>query len=130
VITRKRTPEQAGIGLRLPHLSEAVVTEPDVPWFEVHPQNFPANPHAMELLIDLSSSYPISVHPVDISIGSANGIDRLHLKRIRDFIDRIDPVFVSGHLAWSIFAGQHLNDLLPLPLSAEALSLVATNIRQ
>jgi uncharacterized protein (UPF0276 family) len=103
--SRHVLPETTGIGLRLPHLAEVVATRPAVAWLEVHPENFLANPHATELLTELSSSYPISVHTVGISIGSADGIDRTHLQRLRAFIDRIDPVLVSGHLAWSTNGG-------------------------
>src|SRR5207247_3023582 len=49
----------------------------------IHPENFLANPHAAELLVELSANYPISVHTVGISVGSAASIDRWHLKRIR-----------------------------------------------
>jgi len=121
-------PDGAGIGLRLPHLSEVVATRPDVGWLEIHPENFLANAHAMELLAELSKTYPISVHTVGISVGSAGGIERVHVKRIRKLVDRIDPFFVSGHLAWSTFGVEYLNDLLPLPLNRETLSLVASNV--
>ena len=126
--TRHTLPETTGIGLRLPHLAEVVATRPAVAWLEVHPENFLANPHATELLTELSSSYPISVHTVGISIGSADGIDRTHLQRLRAFIDRIDPVLVSGHLAWSTNGGVYLNDLLPLPYDQEALRTVAAHL--
>lgn len=121
---------RAGIGLRLPHLAEVVATRPDVGWFETHPENFLANPHATELLLDLARDYPIAVHTVGISVGSADGLDRAHLERLATFIDRVRPVIVSGHLAWSTFNGQYLNDLLPLPYTTEALRLVADHLAE
>jgi uncharacterized protein (UPF0276 family) len=128
--TRERMPLSAGIGLRLPHLAQVVATTPAVGWLEVHPENFLANPHATELLVDLSRRYPISVHTVGISIGSADGIDRQHLQRLRAFVDAIDPVLVSGHLAWSSHQGAYLNDLLPLPYDDESLRVVAMHLEQ
>jgi len=59
----------------------------------------------------------------NVSIGSVSGIDRSHVKRVRALIDMVDPVLVSGHLAWSTHAGDYLNDLLPLPYDEEALRL-------
>src|SRR5215510_5077673 len=94
----RRIPHTAGIGLRLAHLAEMVATRPSTGWLEVHPENFLANPHASELLAELAVHFPISVHTVGISIGTASGIDRTHLKRIRSWVDCIDPVLVSGHL--------------------------------
>jgi uncharacterized protein (UPF0276 family) len=95
---------------------------------EIHPENFLANPHATELLIEISQQYPISIHTVGVSIGSTGGIDHSHLKRVRALIDMVDPIFVSGHLAWSTHEGEYLNDLLPLPYDEETLRLVAAHI--
>lgn len=127
-ITAHRGPNAAGIGLRLPHLAEVVTTRPAIACLEVHPESFLANPHATELLTDLARHYPISIHTVGISIGSADGIDRAHLRRLRAFIDAIDPVLVSGHLAWSTNQGEYLNDLLPLPYDDEALNAVTAHL--
>lgn len=126
----RQMPQASGIGLRLPHLAEVMATRPSVGWLEIHPENFLANPHARELLIELSHHYPLSVHTVGISIGSVEGIDRSHLDRLRALIDAVDPVLVSGHLAWSTHQGAYLNDLLPLPFDEETLQLVATHLRE
>jgi hypothetical protein len=120
----------AGVGLRLPHIAEVVAARPPAGWLEIHPENFLANPHATELLTELSRHYPISIHTVGISIGSASGIDRVHLKRLRTLLDRINPVLVSGHLAWSTHKNEYLNDLLPLPYDKDTLMLVEKYIHQ
>ena len=122
------TPSGAGAGLRLPHLADVVATRPSAAWFEIHPENFLANPHATELLVDIARDYPISVHSVGVSIGSASGIDRPHLARVRSLVDRIEPIFMSGHLAWSTHAGEYLNDLLPLPYTSETLRIVSAHV--
>ncbi len=127
---RPHTAERTGIGLRLPHIAEVVATRPPVGWLEIHPENFLANPHGLELLTELAHDYPISVHTVGISIGSADGIDRDHLKRLGTLVDRLNPVLVSGHLAWSTVGGAYLNDLLPLPYTAETLRIVAGHLTE
>jgi uncharacterized protein (UPF0276 family) len=118
----------AGVGLRLAHLSELVATRPACGWLEIHPENFLSNPHAKELLLELSASYPISLHTVGISVGSAGGIDEDHLRRIRDLANETDPAFISGHLAWSSFSNEYLNDLLPIPYNEESLEIVVAHI--
>src|SRR6516164_8436448 len=100
-----------------------VATRPHIAWLEIHPENFLANPHATELLEELTRDYPISVHSIAVSVGTAGGIDRRHLARVREFTTRIDPVLVSGHLAWSTHAGEYLNDLQPLPYTEETLRI-------
>jgi uncharacterized protein (UPF0276 family) len=127
-MSANETPLGAGIGLRLPHLAEVAATRPDISWLEVHPENFLANPHATELLEDIAHAYPISVHTVGVSIGSVGGVDLVHLKRVRAFIDRMRPFQVSGHLAWSTHEGEYLNDLLPLPYTRETLELLVRHV--
>ena len=118
----------AGVGLRLQHIAEVAATGPPIAWMEIHPENFLANPHAAELLDDLAKDYPISVHSVGVSIGSAGGVDRHHLMRVKALIDRLDPFLVSGHLAWSTHEGEYLNDLLPLPYDKESLAVLARHV--
>jgi len=121
-------PRLTGVGLRLQHLAEVVADRPAVSWFEIHPENFLANPHAAELLDEVARHYPISVHTVGVSVGSATGVDRTHLKRVRSLVERINPFLVSGHLAWSTHEGAYLNDLLPLPYNEESRDLVAAHL--
>lgn len=125
---RRFPPIGAGVGLRLPHLQEVAATLPQVAWFEVHPENFIANPHARELLLGIAERYPVSLHTVGVSVGSVGGIDRDHLARIRRLADEVQPFLMSGHLAWSTHRGDYLNDLLPLPYDEESLALVAAEI--
>jgi hypothetical protein len=126
----RRTLTGTGVGLRLPHLAEVVATRPPAAWLEIHPENFLANAHATELLLAAREHYEISVHTVGISIGSADSIDRAHLARLRTFIDAVDPVLVSGHLAWSSHGGAYLNDLLPLPFDDEVLQVVVSHLHE
>ena len=127
-MNNQSAPLAAGIGLRLQHLSTVLRERPRAAWLEVHPENFIANPHAAELLGEIALHYPISVHSVGISVGSAGGIDRAHLARIKTLIDRVDPIMVSGHLAWSTHEGEYLNDLLPLPYTTQSLGIVCDHI--
>jgi len=123
-------PRFAGVGLRLPHLAAVLRDRPQAAWFEIHPENFLANPHAAELLQEIAALYPLSVHSVGISAGSAHGIDRSHLRRVRSLIAGLDPVLVSGHLAWSTHDGEYLNDLLPLPYHAQSLDVICGHVAE
>lgn len=123
-------PRSPGVGLRLPHLAEVAAGSPSGAWFEVHPENFLANPHAHELLRVVAERHALSVHTVGLSVGTATGLDREHLGRIRQLVDEIHPFLVSGHLAWSAYRGMYLNDLLPLPYSEESLQVVAAHVNE
>jgi hypothetical protein len=111
-------------------LAEVAAGVPDATWLEVHPENFLANPHARELLLDIAERHALSLHTVGLSVGSVAGVDREHLRRIRRLVDELDPILVSGHLAWSTHRGVYLNDLLPLPYNEETLRVVATHVHE
>jgi hypothetical protein len=67
---------------------------------------------------------------VGLSIGAARALDRGHLARLRQLIERYQPGLFSEHLAWSTHGRSFLNDLLPLPYTAETLRSVVCHIDQ
>ena len=73
---------------------------------------------------------PISLHGVGLSLGSAEGIDPAHLERIRRVAERIEPGLMSEHIAWNVVGGTYLADLLPLPMTEEALDVVCRHVDQ
>ncbi|MEX2201372.1 MAG: DUF692 domain-containing protein [Dongiaceae bacterium] len=121
-------PALAGIGLRHPHHRWIAETRPPVPWLEVHAENFMRGGPSLDLLADLRRDYPVSLHGVGLSLGSADPIDSTHLARLKALTDRIEPGLVSEHVSWSIADGAYLNDLLPLPYTEEALAHLIANI--
>lgn len=123
-------PFNAGIGLRTPHMRDVMTTGPSVGWLEVHAENYMNRGAASAHLEAIRTNYPISLHGVGLSLGSAEGINLPHLRRLKDACDRIEPGMVSEHLSWSIGDGVYLNDLLPVPHDEEALAIVAANIQR
>jgi uncharacterized protein (UPF0276 family) len=120
----------AGIGLRFPHHDIVLDEQPNVAWFEVHPENYLGRGSASETLTKLRETYPISLHATGLSLGSANGVDEAHLSAITALCHRIEPVLVSDHLSWSAAGEVFLPDLMPLPYTHQALEIFARNIDQ
>jgi uncharacterized protein len=123
-------PAQAGIGLRFQHHQVVLDTDPVVPWMEVHTENYMGGGAPLRYLDAIRRDRPISLHGVGLSIGSAEELDVEHLKRIQKVADRIQPGLMSEHLAWSVVAGTYLSDLLPLPMTEEALGVVCRHVEQ
>ena len=124
-------PAAAGIGLRAPHIARVLNEHPAVPWFEVHSENYFAAGGAMHVALErIRAEYPLSLHGVGLSLGSADPLDRNHLARLRQLVDRYEPGLVSDHICWGAVGGIHLNDLLPLPRTTEALDLMVSRVQQ
>jgi uncharacterized protein (UPF0276 family) len=119
-----------GIGLRLPQVSEIAATRPELAFLEVHAENYMAETPALDRLFELRRDYPVSLHGVALSLRSAEELDCGHLCRFKALIERIEPMLVSEHLAWSAIGGAYLNDLLPLPYTEESLDLFCRHVEE
>jgi len=123
-------PRAAGIGLRTPHVQEILATRPPIAWLEVHAENYFGGGPALRSLNLIRGDYPVSLHGVGLSLGSAHGLDANHLRRLAALIERVEPVLVSEHLSWSVAGGAYLNHLLPLPYTEESLEILSRHVDQ
>jgi uncharacterized protein len=122
-------PARAGIGLRHPHVAEFLDRPPAIGWVEVHSENYLAGGGLrLASLEKIRRDLPLSCHGVGLSLGSAEGLDAAHLAALRRLFDRVAPGLVSEHISWSIAGGVYYNDLLPLPLTEEALDVFCRNV--
>lgn len=120
-----------GIGLRPPHYDEIRQTLPAVGWLEAHSENyFERHSNGFEVLAELAAHYPVSLHGVGMSLGSADSLDPAHLRKLAALVAAISPVRVSEHLSWGSIGGRYFNDLLPMPYTREALSHMTDKVER
>lgn len=124
-------PPRGGIGLRSVHHRALLEQRPDVGWIEAHTENyFHDGGLAVRALERARAEYPLSLHGVGLGLGSADGIDRQHLARVKLAVERFQPALVSEHACWGQVGGLHFNELLPLPYTDEAVMLLARHVRE
>ncbi len=120
-----------GVGLRKPHYGFVLDNRPQMDWFEVISENFMvAGGRPLEVLGTVRENYPIVMHGVSMSIGSADPLNRKYLGALRDLARRFAPAWISDHLCWTGVGGRNLHDLLPLPYNEDAVRHVAGRIRR
>jgi uncharacterized protein (UPF0276 family) len=118
-----------GLGLRREHYRDFLDTDVPVDFVEVISENFMVDGgQPLDILRRVRERHPVALHGVSMSIGSADGLNRDYLRRLRALVDRIEPLFVSDHLSWSRYAHFNSHDLLPLPYTEETLAVVCRNI--
>lgn len=124
-------PAKAGVGLRAEYEREIVEAGTQAAWLEAHSENyFGPGGRPLRNLRVLAERYPISLHGVGLGLGNAAPLDDDHLERLRRLVRLVQPALISEHLCWNAHAGQHFNDLLPLPYTEEAVDHVAARVRQ
>ncbi|GHB38493.1 UPF0276 protein RB0508 [Pseudovibrio japonicus] len=124
-----KLPARGGVGLKADHYRTILDDKPDIGFFEVHAENYMGAggpPHGY--LEAIRRDYPLSIHGVGLSIGGADPLNKDHLARVKDVVDRYDPGLFSEHLAWSTHDAEYFNDLLPLPYTDATLQQVVEHI--
>lgn len=121
----------AGASFKPEHLAAILDEGPQRGFFEVHAENYMGAggpPH--RALEAVRRDHPVSLHGVCMSIGGEQPLDKAHLTRFRDLVERYEPALVSEHLAWSTHDTTYFNDLLPLPYTEATLGRVCAHINQ
>jgi uncharacterized protein (UPF0276 family) len=120
-----------GIGLRREHYETVLAERPSVPWFEVISENFMVDGgRPLHVLESVRRDYPVALHGVSLSPGSAEALDPGYVRRLQKLVARAEPALVSDHLCWTGLGGHNSHDLLPLPFTAEAVLVAARKIAQ
>ncbi len=120
-----------GIGWRQPHYAQLREQSPALAFLEVHSENFFAQGGAaLQVLQGARADYPISLHGVGLSLGSAAGIDPWHLDQLAGLVERIEPMQVSDHASFARVPELHANDLLPVAFTRAGLGVMADNVQQ
>jgi uncharacterized protein len=121
----------AGTSFKPEHLAAILGEGQQRGFFEVHAENYMGAggpPH--RALEAIRRDHPLSLHGVCMSIGGERPLDKAHLARFRDLVERYEPALVSEHLAWSTHDTTYFNDLLPLPYTEATLGRVCDHIGQ
>lgn len=125
------------MGLRQPHYADVMEQRPPLGFIEVHSENFFGDGGApLAVLEEVRSAYPVSLHGVGLSLGSAVGLDAWHLDRLAALVERIDPIRVSDHASFArapLRAGgtlMHAHDLLPIAFTSASLDIMVRHVSQ
>ncbi|AOT11059.1 MNIO family bufferin maturase [Pseudoalteromonas luteoviolacea] len=111
-----------GLGLRTCYFEEILTTEPNVDWFEVISENyFVSGGKPWYYLSQIKERYPIVMHGVSMSIGSTTDVNFDYLSKLKQTIERIQPLWISDHLCFSSLGDFNSHDLLPMPYTEESL---------
>jgi uncharacterized protein (UPF0276 family) len=124
-----RAPRGVGVGLRHAHYDDFLRSVPPVDWIEVHSENYFGDGGLdLHVLDTVRRDLPVNLHGAGLGLGSGRALDETHLAKLRRLVERVEPAVVSEHLCWGASPSRHFNDLLPMPLTDEALALMCERV--
>ena len=120
-----------GLGLRKEHYNTIIDTSPKVDWFEILTENYLVDGGKPLFFLDqICEKYPVVMHGVSMSLGSADPLDMDYLQQVKDLAERANARWISDHMCFTGVDGINAHDLLPLPYNEETIKHVSNKIKQ
>ncbi len=118
-----------GLGFRPPFLADLFRNRDGVDFLEITADHYlDVNGEKLRELDLLAEHFPLVPHGLDLSLGSAEGIDPRYLQSLARLVDRLKPPWWSEHIAFTRAGGISIGHLAPLPFSREAVDVVVRNV--
>jgi len=131
MVHNKSTDYGIGVGLRIPHLDHILERKPVVGWFEIISENYMVDGGMPLVTLDrILEQYRVVQHGVSMYFGSAERLNREHLKRLKSLVKRTKTPWLTDHLCWGSVDGRYTHDLLPMPYTLDAAKLTARKIKE
>lgn len=119
----------AGIGFREPFRGELFLSRGSVDFLEITADHYlAATPEKLAELDLLAEHFTLVPHCLDLSLGSAEGLDDAYVEALAALIERIDPPWWSEHVAFTRAGGVSIGHLASLPFTREAARIFARNV--
>jgi uncharacterized protein len=118
-----------GIGFREPFRADLFLHQEKIDFLEITADHyFDANPKKIEELDLLNEHFPLIPHGLNLSLGSAEGIDESYLEKFAELVEKTNPAWFSDHLCFTGSNGINIGHLAPVPYTNEAIKVFVRNI--
>lgn len=118
-----------GIGFREQFRADIFLYQDKIDFLEITADHFlEARPEKNEELKLLKEHFPLIPHSLELSLGSAEGLDEEYLEKIAELVEFVAPPWFSDHLCFTASGGVKIGHLAPVPYTNEALKVFVRNI--
>src|SRR5687767_2005563 len=118
-----------GIGFREQFRAHLFLHRNEIDFLEITTDHYlDARPQKLEELKLLKDHFPLIPHSLELSLGSAEGIDEEYLEKVAELIEFVEPKWFSDHLCFTKSGGVKIGHLAPVPYTKEAIKVFVRNI--
>lgn len=132
VVHNKKSSEIAvGLGFREQFRSDLFLCRNEIDFLEITADHYlDATPKKLQELDLLAEHFPLVPHALNLSLGSAEGIDNQYLDKLAALLEKVKPAWWSEHICFTRSGGVEIGHLAPLPYTSEALEILVKNIKK
>ena len=119
----------AGYSFRRAYAAQTYANRERIDVLEIVADHFFDNSKACRRELDLlAEHFTLLPHGLDLSLGSADGLDEAYLARFAEVVRRARAPWWSEHVAFTRAGGVSIGHLAPLPFTNEALDVLERNL--
>ncbi len=120
-----------GLGFREQFRADLFLHRDKIDFLEITTDHYlDAKPQKLEELKLLKEHFPLIPHSLELSLGSAEGIDEKYLEKVAELVEFVEPEYFSDHLCFTKSGGVKIGHLAPVPYTREAIKVFVKNILQ
>lgn len=120
-----------GLGFREPFRGDLFLRRGEVDFLEITADHYlDAPPEKMRELDLLAQHFTLIPHGLNLSLGSAEGLDSSYVQKLAAVVERLNPPWWSEHIAFTRAGGRDIGHLTPLPYTREAIEVLVRNIAE
>jgi uncharacterized protein (UPF0276 family) len=120
-----------GLGFREPFRSDLFLHRGQVDFLEIIADHYLDAPPEKERELGLLAEHFILIpHAINLSLGSAEGIDSNYVRKLARLVRRLNPPWWSEHIAFTRAGGIDIGHLSPLPFTRKAVEVLYRNISE
>jgi uncharacterized protein (UPF0276 family) len=120
-----------GIGFRPNLRTDIFLNREKIDFLEITSDHYIDAPkNKLEELELLAANFPLIPHSLELSLGSAEGIDSDYLEKVAEVVETVRPAWFSDHICFTHSGGIKIGHLAPVPFTDEALGVFVRNIEK
>ncbi len=119
----------SGIAFRMPFAKPLLDSPRIADFLEITADHFMDLSHERDRLLHrLMEHYTIIPHGLNLSLGSAEGLNTRYLSQLADVVDLVRPPWWSEHISFTKAGGVEIGHLSPVPFNNAGMKALCDNI--
>ncbi|HLM00972.1 MAG TPA: DUF692 domain-containing protein [Pyrinomonadaceae bacterium] len=120
-----------GVGFREQFRADLFLRRAEIDFLEITADHYlDATAAKLAELELLRQHFPLVPHGLNLSLGSAEGVDEKYLEKLAAFIEKLQPAWFSEHVCFTKSGGVDIGHLAPVAFTRESLAALKRNVRR